>query len=115
MLMLLLVHPLSYCDIWHGGARGAARGAVAPSAAPDEGMLVRVPIRGGAPDSLFDLGPGLETAALERQRARDFPPRLDQVQLGRILGLEHVLPARMGEREEQHTAMAAMAEVGDWG
>src|SRR3954447_14495027 len=63
----LVVHPLSCCDIWHGGDPGAARGAMPPSAAPDERMLVLVPVRGGAPDGLFDLGPGLEAAALERQ------------------------------------------------
>src|SRR5215213_8099202 len=89
----LVVHPLSCCDIWHGGDPGAARGAVPPSSAPDEGVLVRVPVRGGVPDGLFDLGPGLEAAALQRQRAQDFPPRLDQVQVGRIFGLEYKLPA----------------------
>src|SRR4051812_24058777 len=58
---LLVVHPLSCCGIWHDGDPGAARGAVPPSTAPDERMLVRVPVRGGAPDGFFDLGPGLET------------------------------------------------------
>ena len=74
-----MVHPLSCCGIWHDSDPGAARGAVAPSAAPEEGVLVLVPVRGGAPDGLFNLGPGLEAAALERQRAQDLPPRLDQV------------------------------------
>src|SRR3954449_10657257 len=46
----LVVHPLSYCGIWHDGDPGAARGAVPPSMAPDERMLVRVPVGGGAPD-----------------------------------------------------------------
>src|SRR3954470_22671929 len=73
----LVVHPLSCCGIWHDSDPGAARGAVAPSAAPDEGVLVLVPVRGGAPDGLFNLGPGLEAAALEGQRAQDLPPRLD--------------------------------------
>src|SRR5215213_886871 len=75
----LVVHPLSCCGIWHDSDPGAARGAVAPSAAPEEGVLVLVPVRGGAPDGLFNLGPGLEAAALEGQRAQDLPPRLDQV------------------------------------
>src|SRR4051794_26997966 len=75
----LVVHPLSYCDIWHDSEPRAARGAVAPSTAPQEGVLVLVPVRGGAPDGLFNLGPGLEAAALEGQRAQDLPPRLDQV------------------------------------
>ena len=49
-----------------GGARrgGAVYG-------PTGRVLVLVPVRGGAPDSLFNLGPGLEAAALERQRAQD--------------------------------------------
>src|SRR4051812_29261452 len=75
----LVVHPLSYCDIRHDGDPGAARGAVPPSAAPKEEMLVLVPVRGGAPDSLFDLRPSLEAAPFEGQRAQDLPPRLDQV------------------------------------
>src|SRR4051794_41436380 len=36
----LVVHPLSCCGIWHDGDPGAARCAVPPSTAPDEGMLV---------------------------------------------------------------------------
>src|SRR3954453_19313729 len=74
---LLVVHPLSCCDIWHGGDPGAAQGAVAPSATPDKGMLMFVPVRGGAADGIFDFGPGLEAAALQRQRAQNLPPRLD--------------------------------------
>src|SRR3954462_15227470 len=54
---LLVVHPLSYCDIWNDSDPGAARGAVPSSAAPEEGVLVRVPVRGGAPDGLLDLRP----------------------------------------------------------
>src|SRR3954447_19527659 len=90
-----MVHPLSYCDIWHDGDPGAARDAVPPSMALDEGMLVRVPVRGGTPDGFFDLGPGLEAAPFEGQRAQDFPPRLDQVQVGRVLGLEDELLVRV--------------------
>src|SRR4051795_4699577 len=99
MSHILVVHPLSCYGIWHDGDPGAARGAVPPSTAPDERMLVRVPVRGGAPDSLLDLGPGLEAAALQCQRAQDLPPRFDQVQVSRVLGLEHELPARVGKRE----------------
>src|SRR5215212_5790646 len=106
-----MVHPLSCYNIWHDGDPGAARGAVPPSAAPKEGMLVLVPVRGGAPDGFFDLGPGLEAAALERQRAQDLPPRFDQVQVGRVLGLEDELPARVGQSEEQHVGGAVDVEV----
>src|ERR1051325_10042909 len=75
---LLVVHPLSCCGIWHDGDAGAARGAVPPSAAPEEGVLVRVPVRGGTLDGFFDLGPGFEAAPFESQRAQDFPPPLEQ-------------------------------------
>src|SRR5437763_16021687 len=82
----LMVHPLSCCGIWHDGDPGAARGAVPPSTAPDEGMLVRVPVRGGPLDGFFDLGPGLVAAHFEGQKAQDLPTRLGQVQDSR--GLE---------------------------
>jgi hypothetical protein len=74
-------------------------------------VLVLVPVRGGAPDRLFDFRPGFEAAALQRQRAQDLSPRLDQVQVGRVLGLEHELPARMGEREQEHIGGAVDVEV----
>src|SRR3954465_11739395 len=106
-----MVHPLSYCDIRHDSDPGAARGAVPPFAAPQEGVLVLVPVRGGAPDSLLDLGPGLEAAALQRQGAQDLPPRLDQVQVGGILGLEHELPARVGKREQEDIGGAVDVEI----
>src|SRR3954471_10738014 len=106
-----MVHPLSCSDIWHAGEPGAACGAVAPFAAPQEGVLVRVPVRGGTPDSLFDLGPSLEAAALQCQRAQDLPPRLDQVKVGGILGLKHELPARVGEREQEDIGRAVDVEV----
>src|SRR5215213_1177934 len=106
-----MVHPLNYYSIWHDGDPGAARRAVPPSTAPEEGMLVRVPVRGGAPDGFFDLGPGLEAAAFEGHRAQDLPPRFDQVQVSRVLGLEHELPARVGEREQEHIGGAVEVEV----
>src|SRR3954467_1916421 len=109
--LVLVVHPLSCCGIWHDGDPGAARGAMAPPAAPDEGMLVRVPVGGGTLDGFFDLGPGFEAAPFEGQRAQDFPPRLDQVQVSRILGLEHELPARVGQSKEQHIGGAVEVEV----
>src|SRR3954467_15305508 len=106
MPVALVVHPLSYCDFWRDGDPGAARGAVPPSTTPQEGVLVLVPVRGGTADGFFDLGPSLEAAALARERAQDLPPRLDQVQVSRVDRLEHELPARMGEREDQPVGCA---------
>src|SRR6185312_82865 len=106
-----MVHSLSCFCIWYSGDPGAACDAVPPFAAPDKGMLVLVPVRGSAPDGFFDLGPGLEAAALECQRAQDLPPRLDQVQVGRIFGLEDELPARVGEREQENIGGAVDVEI----
>src|SRR4051794_26571078 len=86
---------------------------MAPTAAPDERVLVLVPVGGGALDGLLDLGPGVEPSALEGQRAQHLPPRLDEVQVGRVLRLEHELPARVGQGEQQHVHAAADVEVVD--
>jgi hypothetical protein len=64
---------------------------MAPTASPDEGMLVLVPVGRGAFNGPCDLGPGLEPAAFQGQGAQHFPPRLDQVQIRCILGLEDEL------------------------
>src|SRR3954463_4537959 len=74
-------------------------------------MLVLVPVRGGPLDGFFDLGPGLEATPFEGQRAQDLPPRLDQVQVGRVFGLKHELPARVGQSKEQHIGCAVDVEV----
>src|SRR3954449_7319102 len=84
-----------------------------PATAPDEGMFVLVPVGGCAFDGLRDLGPGLEAAPFEGQRAQDLPPRLDQVQVGRVLGLEDELPARMEQAEQQHVRRAVGIKVVD--
>src|SRR3954468_7694255 len=86
-----------------------------PSTTPDEGRRVIVPVGRGSSDRLLDLGPGLETAALQRQRAQHLPPRLDQVQVGGVLGLEHELPARMQQAEQQHVGRAVDVEVVEHG
>src|SRR3954453_6393219 len=82
-----------------------------PSTTPDEWMPVIVPVGRGSSDRLLDLGPGLETAALQRQRAQHLPPGLDQVQVGGILGLEHELPAWMQQAEQQHVGSAVDVKV----
>ena len=84
-----------------------------PATAPDEGMLMLIPAGGCAFDGLRDFGPGLEASALQRQGAHDLPPGLDQVQAGRVLGLEDELPARMEQAEQKHVRRAAGIEVID--
>jgi hypothetical protein len=84
---------------------------VAPTASPDEGMPVLVPVGGGAFDGLLDLGPGFEPSPFQRQGAEHLPPRFDQVEVSRILGLEDELPARMEQAEQQNIRRAVSAEV----
>src|SRR5215212_4595605 len=110
-----VVHPLNQCEIWDGGDSEAARLPMTPSTTRDERMPVIVPVGRGSRDRLLDLGPALETAALQRQRAQHLPPRLDQVQVGGILGLEHKFPARMQQAEQQHVGRAVDVEVVEHG
>src|SRR5918995_464703 len=84
---------------------------MAPTASPDEGMLVLIPVGGSAFNRLLDLGPGLEPAAFQSQGAQHLPPGLDQVEIGCILGLEDELPAWMEQAEQQHVGRAVSAEV----
>ena len=46
---------------------------------------------------LAELLPRLEPTALQRQGAQHLPPRLDQVEVGRVRRLEDELPAGMGQ------------------
>jgi hypothetical protein len=69
---------------------------MAPAAPPDEGMLMLVPVGGGAFDGLLDLGPGLEPAAFQGQGAEPLPPRRDPVEISGIRGLEDELESADG-------------------
>jgi hypothetical protein len=42
---------------------------MAPTASPEEGMLVLIPVGGGAFNRLLDLGPSLEPATFQSQGA----------------------------------------------
>jgi hypothetical protein len=84
---------------------------MAPTAPPDEGMLVLVPVGSGAFNRLLGLGPGLEASPFQGQGAQHLPPGLDQVEVGRVLGLEDELPARMEQAEQQNIRRAVGAEV----
>ena len=66
--------------------------------APDERVPVRVPVRRRLLDRPADLLPSLEPPALQRQAPEHLPPRLDQVQVRRVLRLEDELPPRMRQR-----------------
>ena len=70
--------------------------------ASDRGVAVCIPVDCRAVDRIADLVPTLEAPALESQRTQDLPPGLDQVEIGRKLGLEHYLPARMREQKQYY-------------
>src|ERR671938_395245 len=97
----LVVHPVTLSRSWQYTNAGLAAGAMAPPPAPDEGMPMLVPVGGGLRHGLADLLPGREAPALEGQGAQDFPPRFDQIEIGRVLGLEDELPARIRQTEQQ--------------
>ena len=88
---------------------------MAPAAAPDERVPVLVPVGGGALDGLLDLGPGIEAPPFKDQGAQHLPPRLDEVQVGRVLRLEDELPAWMGQGEQQYVDAGVDVEVVDHG
>jgi len=77
-------------------------------------MAMSVPVRGGVCDGLADVVPTLEPPPGEGERAQNFPPRLNQVEVGGVLGLEHHLPAWVSEHEQQdvHGTMCAQM-IGD--
>jgi hypothetical protein len=72
---------------------------------------MRIPIGCRAVDRISDLVPALEAPTGERARAQDHPPRLDQIEISGILGLEHHLPARMREQEQPHVRRAMRAQI----
>src|SRR5262249_22996450 len=79
-------------DAGYGGHPRPAARPVPPPSAPDERVPVQVPVGGRFLDRPAALLPGLEPPPLQRQRLQHLPPRLDQVEVRRVLRLEHHLP-----------------------
>lgn len=81
-------------------------------AALDEQMLVRVPAcHGRRLHRLPALLPGRAAPTGQCQRARDLPPRLDQVQIDGIGRLEDELPAGMMDLEQQQIVTMVHIQV----
>src|SRR3954468_16808731 len=106
-----MVHPLNACDIWCCRNTETTWHAMAPSATPNKRMLVGVPVLGGALHGQLNLGPCLKATPLQCKRAQHLPPRLQQVQIGGIDRLEHELPPRGGQREQQHVSGSVGIEI----
>jgi hypothetical protein len=105
-----VVHQLNQFDSSNSSHTETAGLPVAPTAYPDEGMIVLVPIGGGAFDSLLDPGPG-RSLALLRLGAQHLPPRLDRVEISGKGGLKDELPAGMKRAEQQRVRRAAGIEI----
>jgi hypothetical protein len=69
--------------------------------APDIGMFMLIPVARRGADRGAHLRLGLEAAALQRQCPQRLPPRLNQVQIGRIFRRKYILPARIGQTKQQ--------------
>src|SRR5215475_7644726 len=74
-------------------------------------MTMGIPIGRCLLHSLANVVPGLETSTLESQGTQHFPPGFNQIQVRGILGLEHKLPARMGQAEQQDIGGPMRAQV----
>jgi hypothetical protein len=59
-----------------------------------------VPVRRGGLNGLANLLPRFKTAAFARPRPQHFPPRFDQVEIGRVDRLKDALPAGMGQGKQ---------------
>ena len=87
---------------------------MATTSPPDKGMFMGIPVGRGGLDRLLDLFPGLKASPFKRQRAQDFPPGFDQIQVGGVGRLVDKLPARMMDHEQQQvTAMMHLQIVHD--
>jgi hypothetical protein len=60
-----------------------------------------MPTHGGVLHGFADFSPGLESAPLQCQRPQHLPPRRNEVEVRRLLGLQDELPARMRQGEQQ--------------
>ena len=74
-------------------------------------MPMGIPVGCSLTNCLAQLLPGFETPSFQRQRTQDFPPRLDQVQVGGIFGLEDELPALVGQAKQEHVGCAMRTQV----
>src|SRR5262249_40854826 len=74
---------------------------VAASPSPDERMAVPIPVRRRPLHCITHLFPTLEAPPLQGQRPQHLPPRLDQVQVRRVLRLEDKLPPWVRQRKQQ--------------
>src|SRR5260370_6887860 len=107
----LVVRPRSSSNIRQESNTRLTMWMVTTRMTPNEGMSMLIPIGSGFLHGLPDFIPGLETSSLEGQRAQDFPPGFNQVEIGRVFGLEDEFPTRMGQAEQQDISSAMGAQI----
>ena len=107
----LVVHPPSLrCFGQHRDASLSTR-PMPTTPASAKGMPMGVPIRRRCLHGLAHLVPCFETTPFEGQRPQHFPPRFDQVERGRIRGLEDKFPARVGQGKHQDIGGTMHVEI----
>jgi hypothetical protein len=107
-----VVHPASLGDLREQADARAAPRLVASAPSPHKRVPLLVPVSRRIFDRLSDLPPGREASPFAGERAENFPPRFNQDQARRGLGREDELPARVGERDQEHIHGPMDVEVG---
>jgi len=70
-----------------------------------------IPVHRRLLDRFDPLFPGLKTAPFEGKGAQRFPPRLNQIEIRRILRLKDKLPPRVVETKQPHVGRPMDIEV----
>jgi len=97
--------------LWQESDTGLTARAMTATMSPEEGMTMRIPVVRCLYDGLGDIGPILEASSGQGEGAQHFPPRLDQVEVGGVFRLEHHLPARVRQHEQQHIGCVVAAQI----
>jgi hypothetical protein len=84
---------------------------MAPLRSQEKEMAMRTSVIDRLCDGLNTLSPGLKALPGEREGAQHLPPWLDQVEVGSAFRLEHHLPARIRQHEQQPIGGAVAAQV----
>src|SRR5215470_1044552 len=90
-----MVHPASLYGFWQRRDAGFSTWTMPATTPPEIRMPMVVPVHRRLLDRFDHLFPGLKTAPFEGEGAQRFPPRLNQVAIGRILRLQDKLPTRV--------------------
>ncbi len=85
------------CCLWEHSNGSLPTRPLSATQASDKGTPMGVPVRSSGLNGLTHFLPGFEAAAFKRQGPQHFPPRFDQVEIGRVDELKNALPSGMGQ------------------